>query len=99
MAIVKTYSVGDFIEEMRDYDQADFSREGMELIFDYLSECYSDSSFEMDVIAICCEFQEMTEDEIRQNYDVEDWQEVEDYLNDETSFIGKTENSFVFVNF
>lgn len=100
MAIVKTFDFQDFISQFRRYGRKDqFSTEGLEVIFNYLSDCYSDSSFEMDVIAICCEFQEMTEEEIRQNYDIEDWQEVEDYLNDETSVVGKTENGFVFVQF
>lgn len=100
MAIIKTFDFQDFISQFRMYGRENqFSTEGLEVIFNYLSDCYSDSSFEMDVIAICCEFQEMTEEEICQNYDIEDWQEIEDYLNDETSVVGKTENSFVFVQF
>jgi hypothetical protein len=100
MAIVKTFDLHEFISEFRTYGRKDqFSPKGLEVIFNYLSDCYSDSSFEMDVIAICCEFQELTEEEIRQNYDIEEWQEIEDYLNDETSVVGKTEDSFVFVQF
>lgn len=100
MAIVKTFDFQDFISQFRRYGRKEqFSTKGLELIFDYLSECYYDSSFEMDAIAICCEFQEMAEDEIRHNYDIEDWQELEDYLNDKTSLVGKTDCSFVFITF
>lgn len=98
MAIVKTFDLQDFISEFRAYGRMDnFTEDALEIIFNHLNE--SEETIEMDVIAICCEFQEMAEEEICQNYDIEDWQEIEDYLNDETSVVGKTENSFVFVQF
>ena len=98
MPIVKTYDLQSFKNEFELYNHKEhFTSEALEIIFDYLNQ--DDYTFNMDVIGFCCEFQEMTEEEIRQNYDIEDWQEIEDYLNDETSVVGKTENRFVFITF
>jgi hypothetical protein len=100
MPVIKTYDLQSFKKEFELYNrQEHFTSEALEIIFDYLNQ--DDNTFNMDVIGFCREFQEMTEAEIRHNYDIEDWQEIEDYLNDETSVVvvGKTENSFVFVQF
>lgn len=101
MPIVKTFDFSDFRREFELYGRADqFSLEALSLIYFYLEGCYSDSNFEMDVISICCEFTEMNEDQIRQDYDVADDETIEDYLNDNTSLVGKTEQgTFVFVQF
>jgi hypothetical protein len=50
-----------------------FSYEGLTLLFDYLEE-YENSTgeeLELDVIAICCDYNEETLDEIINSYDIE----------------------------
>jgi len=42
-----------------------FSRTALDLIYDYLNE-YED--IELDIIAICCEFSEYTEEELIEEY-------------------------------
>ena len=69
-----------------------FSYEAMELLYDFFEEV--DPDFELDVIAICCDFEEAGEALIRKAYDLEDKTDVEDYLRYHTSLIGKTSDGF-----
>jgi hypothetical protein len=99
---------GQFRDEFAACGRKDqFSYEALGLIFDYLDEC--DPDYELDVIAICCEY---TEDkwasiahaygiEIDENEsDDEQMQQVKDFLETETVLIGETSNgSLVYVNF
>lgn len=96
-----------FRDTFRAYDRADqFSREGLELLFDHLEEC--DPDMELDVIALCCDYSEDTPENIAQDYridldgvDEDDTaQAVMDYLCDNTTVVGQTSSgSIVYVNF
>ena len=114
MPIIRTYDFQDFEYDFDQYGRENyFSKETLELIFEYLQECYCDSNFEMDVISICCEFQEMTYQDILQDYDVytsddmtneELVDQVREYLHDNTSIVGEYINDngetvFIFVAF
>ena len=46
-----------------------FSYEGMELLFDYLEEMSPD--YELDVIALCCEYSEDSPEDIVESYGIE----------------------------
>ena len=46
-----------------------FSYEALELLFDYLEEI--DSDYELDVIAICCEYSEDSVSDIARNYSID----------------------------
>ena len=87
-----------------------FSYEALGTLFDYLEEI--DENMEFDPIAICCEYAEMTMDEIFEAYpdvlnliDIDRPREstysiVVDYLNDNGSYCGDTsQNTFVFQQF
>ena len=88
-----------------------FSYEALGLLFDYFDDM--DENVELDVVAICCEYDEMTLDELIDAYgmdlDAETIaQETEenllaiatDYLQNNTTLIGVTSmNTFVFVQF
>lgn len=86
------------------YEQ--FSYQAYEYIFEYLEDYGSD--IELDVVAICCEFTEehfegIANDNIN-NCDEMDEDEqletVEEYLNDNTSIIGKLDNgNFIYISF
>tara|TARA_R110000822_G_scaffold9487_2_gene36686 strand:+ start:1633 stop:1983 length:351 start_codon:yes stop_codon:yes gene_type:complete len=85
-----------------------FSYEGLELLYEYFEDVYSDTGVEMelDVVGICCDFSEMDITEFLQAYnpltisegefnDLSENDQVsllEDYLCSETSFIGYTDN-------
>jgi hypothetical protein len=87
-----------------------FSYEGLEVLFNGLEEYEEDTGEEMDfdVIALCCDFSEMTAEEIQRQYkvehDVEDESDlqkcVEEFLNQNTWVLGQTESGyFIFRQF
>ena len=91
-----------------------FSYEGQGVLFDFIEQNEKDEGkeWELDVIALCCEFAEMTMDEIFNAYpDVLDlidmdrprestYSIVVDYLNDNGAYCGDTsQGTFVFQQF
>ncbi len=111
MAIIQTLNKHSFIDAFTHSSRKDqFSYEALEAIFDYLEEYSQDSGedVELDIIAICCEWAEMTWQEIAASYDVDLSQcaddderigEVEDFLCSNTQYCELSEGSFVFVQF
>lgn len=82
-----------------------FSSEALDALFDYLDD--SEDDYELDVIALCCEWNEMDVKECVEAYnidisDADDEDEVmdivEEYLNDETTCI-RLSDSFLFIAF
>ena len=94
-----TVSVYDFRDAFVRYNRKDqFSYEALGLIYNYLEEI--DSDWELDVIAICCDFAEESPRDIARSYNIditdcddeyEVLQVVRDHLQDETSVIDTTE--------
>jgi len=84
-----------------------FSYEALGLLFDYLNE--SGSDVELDVVAICCDFEENVPIEIAKDYSlyIDDSMSegeirdlVEEFLNDNTSIVGETDSgAFIYVQF
>jgi hypothetical protein len=109
--MIQTVYLDDFRQAFHNAGRGEqFSYEALELIFNYLEEC--DPDMELDVIALCCEFAEMTMDEIFDAYpevldliDMDRPREstysiVVDYLNDNGSYCGDTpQGTFVFQQF
>ena len=96
-----TIDFADFREAFRRYDrESSYSREGLMMLFDYL-ESYEEEAgeeIELDVIAICCEYDENHWENVASSYsinltecdDEEDKIEaVRDYLNDHTTLVGE----------
>lgn len=99
---------GQFREEFAACGRKDqFSYEALGLIFDYIEE--NDPDYELDVIAICCEYSEDTWGSIADAYGIEidenesedeQLQQVKDFLEGETVLIGETSNgSIVYIQF
>ena len=100
-----------FRDTFRAYDRVDqFSREGLELLFDHLEEMERDNGVEteLDVVALCCDYTEDTPESIAQDYridldgvdDDDTDQAVMDYLCDNTTVVGQTSSgSIIYVNF
>ena len=94
----QTINLYQFRDAFQRMDRANqFSYEGLELIYDYLEECSPD--FDLDVIAICCDFCEMTELEIRSSYSLEDSDSSTAYLENNTFIVGTTKTTVIFQNF
>ena len=81
-----------------------FTYEGLTQLFDYFESYEADTGeeIELDVIAICCEYEELSIEEIIRQYNIEA-DDIEDhvfnYLAENTSVIGRTDNSIVFQSF
>jgi hypothetical protein len=105
-----TVSRYDFERAFVDADRKEnFSYEALGLLFDYFEdyEEQTGEEIELDVIAICCDYNEDNPDDIIANYsiDVEGMDEdekidaVRDYLNDNTMLVGETATGFVYLAF
>ena len=111
--MIQTIGLSDFRSAFYRMDRKDqFSYEGLALIFDYIEEYEQGSSeqVELDVIAICCEWNELSPEDVIDQYntdidtegktDDEISAEVEEYLLNETQLAGQTAaGDFVFVQF
>lgn len=108
MAIVQTLNVYQFRDAFRAAGRNDqFSYNGLECLFDYLEE-YSESTgepFELDVVALCCDFYEEDAQDIARNYkiDIEGLDDeqvcdaVREYLEENTIIVGEpSEGLFVY---
>ena len=88
--IIKTIDLYDFIRAFEEYKrEGEFSYKGLEALFDWLNELAADTDtpYELDVIALCCEFTEYRDlSEIQANYSSTDIESIED-LRDHTSVI------------
>jgi hypothetical protein len=86
-----------------------FSYEGLDILFHYLEDNFSD--YELDVIALCCDYTEQTIEGIAEDYSIDtegndpDSDEyikiVMDYLEDNTIVVGMTngDSSVLFAKF
>tara|TARA_R110000868_G_scaffold299390_1_gene559683 strand:+ start:1424 stop:1744 length:321 start_codon:yes stop_codon:yes gene_type:complete len=96
-----------FRDEFRQCGRADqFSYEALGLLFDYFEEI--DPDYDLDVIAICCEYSEDSAAQIAdwyginwdENYEAGSTEAVLSYLNDNTSVVGVTPSgSIVYAQF
>ena len=103
----QTVSSYDFVNAFQEIRPDNFSREALFLMFDWFEE-YENScgtEVELDVIGICCEFNEEDWRDIASNYeidltdcddDTEREQTVEDHLHENTLFVGKTSGTMVY---
>jgi len=112
MAIVQTInSASQFADMFKQSSRADqFSYEALEAIYGYLEDYSNDSgeNVELDIVAICCEWQEMSWNEAASSYDIdlsqctdddERIKAVDEYLWENTQSINLDNDSFVFVAF
>jgi len=96
-----TVDFSDFREAFRNYGRADsYTREGLEMLFNHFEELESDTGTEMelDVIAICCDYDETHWEDVASNYsiDLSDCEDdddkieaVREYLSDNTMLVGE----------
>ena len=106
-----TINFTDFCDAFRNYDRNEnFSYEGKQALFEYLEE-FEDSTgeeIELDIIALCCDYNEDTFEDIANNYDIDlsgcendkDKEEtIKEYLEENTQLVGETSNSFIYAAF
>lgn len=93
-----------FVDAFKAYDRYDaYGYEALKVIFDYLEQ-YEDETgqeIELDVIAICCDYNAENYTDIAQNYSIdldgldddEAKSAVIEYLQDNTSYLGEAYDS------
>ena len=113
MAIVQSINnVYQFREAFRLAGRMDqFSYEGLEVLFDYLENCSDETGepIELDPVALCCEYYELSIQELIDNYNIDvsdaDGDEdeikatVKEYLEENTSVCGEVSDGFVYAAF
>ena len=74
--------------------KTNFSYEGLDALFEYLEEYEesADSKIELDVVALCCEYTEDSNENHLANYDLDSMEELEEHtivikIDDDTSII------------
>ena len=101
--LINKHSFRDAFHNMGRGEQ--FSYEGLTILFDSLEQYESDADqkMELDVIALCCDFSEMALDEIKASYDIEEGEDAEEFLSDNTWVLGSHEKNgikyFIFQQF
>ena len=91
--IIKTLDKYDLQKEFSSYDRDYYSLEGYEAMINLFEE--TDTNFELDVIALCGDFNEEDEETIRNNYSINEDEEVIEYLNNNTYAI-ELDNGSIF---
>ena len=101
-----TVDFNDFRHSFNAIRPDNFSREGLEQLFDYFESYEQDTGeeIELDVIAICCEYSEQSWQSVASDYgvdvegldDTEAKQHVMNFLCDSTCVIGETADGFVY---
>jgi len=104
-----TVNIHTFREAFNRMSRGDqFSYEGLARLFDYLTDLeHCEEEYELDVIALCCDFAEDTPRGIATNYnfDIEGIDDadlvdaVSEYLADEGALVGATDTTIVFRQF
>ena len=100
--MIQTINQSQFIDAFNRMGRGDqFTHEGLIRLYDYLEQYEADTGeqIELDVIALCCEYCEMTELEIREAYGLEDWQSTTKLLSEHTQVVGTTDTTVIFANF
>jgi len=100
----QSINLHDFREAFQAYGrQNQFSYSAFEEIYDYLTQYEEDTGtpIELDVIALCCDFNEEDLGEINQNYgkSFESLEEANEWLVEHTSIVGYTETTVIYQTF
>ena len=98
-----TITQQNFVDAFADANRSEnFSREARAMLFDYLVESEQDSGveIELDVIAICCEFEENDAKYIRSGWGLSEGDDIEEFLSEKTALVGQTtEGNYVYATF
>lgn len=81
----------DFCRRFQDHDRQDqFSLKAKRVLFDHLEHYEEETGEEikLDVVALCCEYAELTVEEICDAYNIETNGEIEDMVEKAMEFLG-----------
>ena len=103
--MIQTINVSDFRDAFRSAGRAEqFSYQGLGALFDYMEEL--DPDFDLDVIALCCDYSEDSVQDIAEAYgldltgdDDEDTDTVRAHLEENTSIVAEFNGCFLYAQF
>lgn len=98
--IYQEVSVSMFRDAFIRMDRDVFSYDGYQALYDYLDDIGED--IELDVIGLCCDYSELSFDDVRQDYSLDSElsdDEVADWLNEQTSVVYAGDSSVLFAVF
>ena len=102
--MIQTINCSDFRDAFRVMGRINqFSYEGLTALFDYLEEL--DPDFDLDVIALCCDYSEDSVEQIAEQYNIEvdSIDELEDavraHLEENTSIVADLNGRFLYAQF
>ncbi len=103
----QTVYLNDFRDAFHKMERANqFSYEGLEWLFDHCEELERDlgEDYELDVVALCCDFTQSTYEDINRDYnlDLNDdnlHEGVIDYLEENTSIVNYDDATVLFQQF
>ena len=103
--MIQTINVSEFRDAFSRYDRAaQFSYEGLGALFDYLED-FDGGGYDLDVIALCCDYSEDSFEDIAKAYgielsenddEIEHREMVRDYLDNHTVVVGETATCFIY---
>ena len=103
MALVKTFDANDLKEEFRAWERDYFSYEACEAMIQLFEDCDCGTNTELDIVALCCDFNEEDWEDIKENYsnhddiaECETIEELLDALNYYTWAIQTTDNQILY---
>jgi len=108
--MIQTVNNSEFHNAFNRMDRgSQFSYEALNLIYEYLEQFEEDTGepVELDVIAICCEYSEMTVQEVIDSYGYKldsseteyDLDKLVEILSEDTTVLGTTDSTIVFAQF
>jgi hypothetical protein len=94
----KTINTGyELLQEFQAYGRDYFTYEACEEIINYFDMFEED--VELDIIGLCCDFNESTIDDIRSDYNIDYDTDVIEYLNENTYATQTVDNKILYIAF
>jgi hypothetical protein len=99
-------NVSEFRNQFVAYNRDNFTHEAYELLYEYFEDC--DPDMVLDVISICCDYNESDAQTIAADYNIveangmdedDTRQVVRQYLDHNTTVVGETATGFVYLAF
>jgi hypothetical protein len=81
MAIKKTVGKNDFMDDFKKCRPENFSYDGLVALYEYLEQLSEDiqEDIELDIVELCCEYEEDSIEYFLTQYNLESIEELEDY--------------------
>jgi len=93
----QTIYLSDFRQAFKDMNrQNQFSYDGLEALYNMLEDCAPD--YELDVIALCCDYSEGSMEDLANDFGISE-RAVVTYLEDNTWFTELPNGSFIYQQF